>query len=58
MEAGERCYCGALDCRFCYPRSYKANLAWLKGEVESPNDYEEMEEDEDITRFKEEGRER
>ena len=54
----ERCYCGAIDCRVCYPRSYKSNLAWLKGEVEDPEDHEEPEEDEDITRYREEGRER
>ena len=54
----ERCYCGAIDCRFCHPRSYKSNLAWLKGEVEDPEDHEEPEEDEDITRYREEGRER
>jgi hypothetical protein len=58
---GERCMCGAGDCPYCFPSTYKAYQAWDQGLFDDEadlDDHEEEEEDEDIVRYREEGRER
>lgn len=54
----EPCLCGALDCRYCYPCSWKENLAELLEENEEEEERDEPEEDEDLVRYRKEGRER
>jgi len=42
----EPCLCGALDCRYCYPGTWKENLADLFGENKEEEEEEEEEEGE------------
>ena len=53
-----RCMCGAGDCKLCFPKSYKAYMAWEKGEIDDLDDYEEPEPDEDLIRYRRDGEER
>jgi|ETNvirnome_2_300_1030623.scaffolds.fasta_scaffold39440_1 hypothetical protein len=54
--AKERCICGAYDCGLCYPSTYKK---FIRQENEEDDEESgEPEEDEDIIRYRKEGRER
>ena len=52
--AKERCACGAYDCSLCYPTTYREFIR-QENENEEPD---EPEEDEDLVRYRKEGRER
>lgn len=53
-----KCMCGAYDCRFCYPTTYKKYIAQEKEEKEVDEKSHGCFEDEDISRYRDEGRER
>lgn len=56
-----KCMCGAYDCRFCYPVTYKAYIAQDEEEEEDTDSDEKNQgsfEDEDVSRYRDEGRER
>ena len=50
----ERCMCGGYDCGLCYPTTHKEFIR-QENEEEEPD---EPEEDEDLVRYRNEGRER
>ena len=53
------CMCGAYDCKFCYPSTYKAYIAQEEEEdsTESDEKHQGSFEDEDVSRYRDEGRE-
>ena len=53
-----KCLCGAYDCRHCYPSTYKAYIAQEKDEEEGGEKGRGCFEDEDLSRYRDEGRER
>jgi len=52
------CLCGAYDCRHCYPATYKKYIAQEKDEEEGGEKGHDCFEDEDLSRYRDEGRER